>query len=102
MTVLTIEAIRENPWNVVSHTLPPHPDPLLLVVAYLAADYCRQSERVLDRACLDGKYAPPGCRLARDGDSDPQCAQRVEEVTERIRELRNHCEIEGGYRILRL
>ncbi len=42
MPILTIEAVRENPWNVMSHKLPEHPSRLLLVIAQFAATCCRQ------------------------------------------------------------
>ena len=37
MPVLTLEAIRQNPWNVLTHDLPAEPSRLLLNVAQLAA-----------------------------------------------------------------
>jgi hypothetical protein len=58
MPILTIEAIRENPWNVLSHELPPNPSLLLLRLARMAADYCRRSENLLMFAVLDGEYLP--------------------------------------------
>jgi hypothetical protein len=60
MPELTIEAIRENPWNVVTHTLPTQPPEVLLEAAFLAAEYCRNSEYMLMHAARDGNYVPPG------------------------------------------
>jgi hypothetical protein len=54
MPILTHEAIRENPWNVITHTLPTHPTELLLEVAYFAADYCRKSEYRLMNGARNG------------------------------------------------
>jgi hypothetical protein len=47
MPILSLEAIRENPWNVLSHELPDQCQPLLLEIAWLAADYCSKSESLL-------------------------------------------------------
>ena len=58
MPILTIEAIRENPWNVLSQELPPNPSLLLLRLARMAADYCRRSENLLMFAVLYGDYLP--------------------------------------------
>ena len=44
MPTLTIEDIRENPWNVLTHDLPERPSLLLLTVAHCAATCCRQIE----------------------------------------------------------
>lgn len=60
MPILTIEAIRQNPWNVVTHKLPTCPGRLLLEVAYLAADYCRASEYFLVTAVTRSNYTPEG------------------------------------------
>ena len=62
MAMLTIEAIRENPWNVLTHKLPDACGPLLLEVAWLAADYCRKSESLLVNAVRQNIYAPPEWR----------------------------------------
>jgi hypothetical protein len=62
MPILTIEAIRENPWNVLSHELPPNPSLLLLRLARMAADYCRRSENLLMFAVSHGHYLPSNGR----------------------------------------
>jgi hypothetical protein len=56
--ILTIAALRENPWNVISHELPSDSDQLLLTAARLAAAYCADSEYLLMRAARDGAYVP--------------------------------------------
>jgi hypothetical protein len=50
MPILSLKAIRENPWNVLSHDLPNKCPPLLLEIAWLAADYCGKSESLLVNA----------------------------------------------------
>jgi hypothetical protein len=62
MPTLTIEAIRDNPWNLITHELPEHPTELLLHLAIEAADYCRNSEYVLMEAAREGRYDPPNWR----------------------------------------
>jgi hypothetical protein len=59
MTVVTLEAIRENPWNVLNGALPANPSKLLLEVAYHAANYCVVSEYAVMEAARDGSYTPP-------------------------------------------
>jgi hypothetical protein len=44
MPTLTLEAIRQNPWNAVTYDLPAHPSLLLLTLAQFAATCCRQIE----------------------------------------------------------
>jgi hypothetical protein len=56
--MLTIAAIRENPWSVMSHELPSDPSKLLLTAARLAATYCRNSECLFMRAARAGEYIP--------------------------------------------
>jgi hypothetical protein len=56
--LLTITALRENPWNVISHELPSAADKILLSTARLAAAYCGDSEYILMRAARDGTYVP--------------------------------------------
>lgn len=58
MPTLTIEALRENLWNVISHELPPHPPRVLLHLAAMAASYCRNSEYMLMHAARRGEYTP--------------------------------------------
>jgi hypothetical protein len=54
MPTLTLEAIRQNPWNAVTHDLPAHPSHQLLTLAQLAAACCRQIEADLVLATDDG------------------------------------------------
>jgi hypothetical protein len=58
MPILSLEAIRENPWNVLSHDLPNQCPPLLLEIAWLAADYCGKSESLLVNAIRQQMYLP--------------------------------------------
>jgi hypothetical protein len=58
MSTLTIEKIRENPWNVIAHPLPEFPSEILLEVAYRAAEYCTRSEGELVQAARRGRYMP--------------------------------------------
>jgi hypothetical protein len=58
MTIVTLEALRENPWNVLTGALPANPSELLLELAYHAANYCVVSEHALMEAARDGSYAP--------------------------------------------
>ena len=102
MTTLTIEAIRENPWSVVTHSLPPHPSRLLLALAYLAADYCRRSEHLLVRSARDGTYWPLKPDVANGVNPGSESARRIQEVHQRIRELCTHCESDGASYVLRL
>ena len=50
MPTLTLEAIRQNPWNAVTHDLPACPSRQLLTLAQLAAACCRQIEADLELA----------------------------------------------------
>jgi hypothetical protein len=54
MPVLTLEAIRQNPWNVLTHDLPAEPSRLLLNVAQFAAATCRRIESDLFRGRHEG------------------------------------------------
>jgi hypothetical protein len=56
--LLTIAALRENPWNVISHELPSAANKILLTAAHLAAAYCGDSEYFFMRAARDGEYVP--------------------------------------------
>jgi hypothetical protein len=66
MPILTLEAIRENPWNVVVQPLPESPSELLLEVAYRAAEYCAASEFELMDAARDDRYTPYWWRPSTD------------------------------------
>ena len=68
MPLLTIDIIRENPWNVTTHTLPPRPSLVLFELALFAAAYCRDSENLLMRATRAGDCVPTGW----DSDCDVQ------------------------------
>jgi hypothetical protein len=66
MPVLTLEAIRQNPWNVLTHDLPAEPSRLLLNVAQLAAATCRQIESDLFATACDEAPDSPLDAEARD------------------------------------
>ena len=102
MTLLTVEAVRENPWNVVTYALPAHPGPLLLAVAQLAADYCRQSECMLMQAARDGKYTPPGGPSIHSQPS-PRGANeaRAEEADQKLNQIYDICERDYGVIVIR-
>ena len=88
MPILTIEAIRENPWNVVTHTLPTSPERLLLEVAYLATHYCRQGEYVLMTAARDGDYTPEGWEATTDSpDVHEESEARSFEADQRLQAI---------------
>jgi hypothetical protein len=53
MPTLTFEAIRQNPWNVLTHELPENPSRLLLTLGQIAATCCRQIEADLFRLACD-------------------------------------------------
>src|SRR5579864_7696855 len=55
---LTLEVIRENPWNVLTHQLPPEPTDILLEIAAFAAAYCANSKYMLIQAARDDCYTP--------------------------------------------
>lgn len=56
--LMTIAVLRDNPWSVISHELPPEASELLLEAARLAASYCSDSEYLFMRAARDGDYVP--------------------------------------------
>ncbi len=74
--ILTIAAIRENPWNVISDKLPENPCELLLNAAYIAATYCRDAEYMLMMAARDGAYVP---EWWTGGEDDPDVHEESEE-----------------------
>ena len=96
MPTLTIEVIRENPLNVVTHTLPTHPTELLLDTAYLAANYCRKSEYLLMHAARYGDYVPPGWQPGPDSCDVHEINEAQGWQAERkLDEIRERCEAEG-------
>jgi len=90
MPTLTIEAIRENPWNAITHKLPSNPAVVLLEVAAIAADYCRKSEHVLMMATREGLYTPHGWEATNDSpDIHEESETRCYAADERLMEIRD-------------
>jgi hypothetical protein len=88
MPVLTIEDIRNNPWNVLTHQLPEKPDTLLLEIARVAAEYCRLSEAMLTDAVRDGLYLPPGWEPTEDWPDAHEITEgRMLDADEKCREI---------------
>ncbi len=93
MPTLTIEAIRENPWNITTHGLPDRCEPLLLEIAWLAADYCRKSESLLTNAVREDEYVPP--EWQPDGCDAHECTEGNAEAADRkAREILSRCDDE--------
>lgn len=89
---LTLEAIRKNPWNVLTHQLPPEPSSFLLEVAVFAAEYCADSEYMLMQAARDDRYTPRWWR------PDCICPDAHEESEERgLRAANKRDEIRDVY-----
>jgi predicted transcriptional regulator len=88
MPTLTLEAIRQNPWNVLTHDLPSDPSHLLLRVARLAASYCREAEYMLVLAIRAGDYVPAGW-TGGENDSDAHEASegRCYEADDKLTEI---------------
>jgi hypothetical protein len=92
MPLLTIEVLRENPWNVLSHELPQHPSRVLLYLAALTARYCRGSEYMLMHAARRGDYIPTWWRPDRPVQPDAheeseECVWRAERKLDEISKL---------------
>ncbi len=95
MPILTLAAIRENPWHVVTYTLPSRPNRLLLELAHLAADYCRHSETQLMFAARQRRYIPDGWSPDNDSPDVHEESEalaltaeaRCEEISELYRQL---------------
>lgn len=85
--------IRENPWNVTTHGLPDRCEPLLLEIAWLAADYCRKSESLLTNAVREDEYVPP--EWQPDGCDAHECTEANAEAADRkAREILSRCDDE--------
>lgn len=88
MPTLTLEAIRQNPWNVITHDLPSESSELLLRTARLAASYCRQSEHLIMLAARDGDYAPAWWTGGEnDPDSHEESEGRSYEADDKLTEI---------------
>jgi hypothetical protein len=74
---LTVAALRDNPWSVISHELPSDADELLLEAARLAASYCSDSEYLFMRAARAGDYVPTWWNAT---DQTPDAHEESEEL----------------------
>jgi hypothetical protein len=88
MPTLTLEAIRQNPWNVITQDLPSDPSQLLLRAARLAASYCREAEYMLVVAVRADEYVPAGW-TGGEGDPDAHEASegRAYEADDKLTEI---------------
>lgn len=96
MPTLTTETIRENPWSAVTHALPPHCTELLLRLACLAAEYCRNSEYLLMHAAREGLYIPAGWQPLEGPDVHEINEGRAEDADRALRGFRDLYEQEFG------
>jgi hypothetical protein len=97
MPILTIEALRENPINVIAHDLPEAPTQLLLELAYLAADCRRKSEYLLMIAARETNYIPHGWEPTCDSpDIHEESEARCHEADLRLDEICDLLENEFG------
>jgi hypothetical protein len=100
MLTLTLEALRENPWNVVTYKLPSHPKPLLVNAAYLAAEYCHKSEYLFMVAARDGSYIPHGWETWLDkGHAWDESEARACHARQRLEEILDLGQKEFGWLI---
>jgi hypothetical protein len=100
MPMLTIETIRENPWNVVTLDLPRSPTPLLLELANLAAEYCRASEYMLMLAAREGVYVPDGWEPGGHcGDVHEESQDRCHEADMQVKRIHNLLALRIGWLI---
>ncbi len=95
MTTLTLDAIRDNPWNAVTHELPDYMDGFFLQAVYCAAKYCRASEHGFSVAAREGYYEPQNWRPSGNCPTPyDQCLQRGEVAHRRcelVREIVKQC-----------
>ena len=91
MTILTLAAIAESPWNAVAYDLPTDADRALLEATYSAAQQCVAEEYGLMNAALAGSRSSRGQvgedAAALDGEEDYEerwfdAARRVVLATE--------------------
>lgn len=88
MKHLTLEALRENPWNAVTLPLPSNPDCFLLELAHHAAAACATSEYAVMLAALAGLYVPEGWTAATDSpDIHEESEARWSEAVTRVKEI---------------
>lgn len=95
MTTLTLDAIRNNPWNAVTHELPRRMDGFFLQAVYCAANYCRTSEYGFGIAARESYYKPENWRPSANCPTPyDQCLQRGEAAHRRcelVREIVKRC-----------
>ena len=90
--ILTVEAIRENPWNAVTLPLPKRPSRLLIILAFYAADYCRASEGLIIESAHRARYLPFRWRpRAGQPDIDEECENRANAADLRCEEIDTLC-----------
>jgi len=89
MPILTLEAIRANPWNAVFHQLPLFPDNTTLWTARLAAEYCCTSEHIFLQLAMEGRYWPGNTVLHK------QIEARWRHADDRLAKILRLCEREG-------
>jgi hypothetical protein len=93
MPTLTLEAIRENPWNVLTHDLPSDPTHLLLKTARLAATYCFNSENMFRSTARLGEYQPAWWDAT---DETPDAHEESENICRRVNDkLSEICDLLG-------
>jgi hypothetical protein len=98
MPILTIKAIREEPWNVMTHTLPAQPRRLLLEAAYLAADYCRSIEYLFMAETRDADFTPDGWQVSHP-DGPDESESRGQRAHRRVLEICECYEREFGEKL---
>jgi hypothetical protein len=96
MRTLTLNSIRQNPWNVLLQKMPPQPGPLLLEAAFMAAEYCYNSDRMLMEAATDGRlrfYVRDTNKIAEAHD---ECRTWSEAACYKLEEISDLLEQEFG------
>ena len=80
MPILTLEAIRQNPWNVLTHELPSDPAELLLKAAQLAATCCRQIDVEILDATRDNSTSAPSSEMCEAADHFLKANRKIGEI----------------------
>lgn len=87
MTNLTLEALCENPRNILGGTLTADASELLLEVAYQAAAYCVVAEYGLMEAARAGNYTPSWWKRGESPDAHEEAESRWLAALEKFIEL---------------